>query len=926
MIYPLWQNSISKNDILPPRLVKKNVRDSKAWQKAMMDAFEQIGREQFFENSKYWDYYRMVNGRMSYQELREAVPQLDKTAQLLENAEIPAFLKHYDLIGGIIRDICAKFIDSQDQFHIADLGEVAENETLRYYNDRIVEVLNQGFEKEIKYRLAKRGFNPDTNQDFASEEEKQAYLQKIQEETQKATPEEKPLYDKPKFKTIGVKWAEHVMEKDEEKFDLREFKKLELKDKLLTGRWFREYKIGLDDYKCYHWDPRNTFISKEVDIKQPQKAEYIGRFHFMTPVEFIRKYHEHISSDTKKQLMGGNPDWKNYVGNSAITNAIAPETIKDWSTPQWVPFEGYHDYNFNLNLQDMTGIPMGEATWLDNETGEYRQTDRYLPRYHAKTSFSNYYRYASALREDFQHRKDLCQVTEAYFIVEEYWGILTYRSETGLLVTVDVTEDILPEFLKENNIKQNFKSIMADEFKLGRQITDEDENTIRWYTRPVTYEGVKVSCLNLPEDLYLYCKAMDYQIKGSSDFERILPVAGWVGEPFANKIMPYQASYNLCMNQIYNMLEKEIGMFFLLDVAFIPSEFNEHGTVEDAVIELRELAKDVGFLPIATSGDAQRNNTHFNQFSTQNLSYAPQIQSRITLAEYYKKQAYESIGSNPQLALQPTTYETATGVQIGNKAKYSQVSEIFQEFNMGLKGAWEVHLAVAQYAQSNKKDLSLTYTKSDGSLAFLQISDPNLPLRRFGIIPTTDSKRRAEIENYKQWLIQTNTVGADPLEVAKLLFSDSARELMEIAYRAMERRAQAEDKKHQQDMQLQDQKAQLDDQKAQREHERQLQRDEKNNEARISAAAIKAKGDSLDNYDNASQAASEIDKTEQRALEQNKLDHATSLKEMDADTKKYETDRNFELRMKELELKAQELRQKANAEENKRYIATINKN
>lgn len=88
---------------------------------------------------------------------------------------------------------------------------------------------------------------------------------------------------------------------------------------------------------------------------------------------------------------------------------------------------------------------------------------------------------------------------------------------------------------------------------------------------------------------------MPYQIKGDSDIYDIkLPVSGLIGNSMAMKIRPYQIGYNYCMNQIYNLLEKEIGMFFLFDVNYLPSEFKDQGTSEDWMLQLREMARDVG--------------------------------------------------------------------------------------------------------------------------------------------------------------------------------------------------------------------------------------------------------------------------------------------------------------------------------------------
>jgi len=130
-------HNINRSDTLPPLHVKKSVKKSKQWIMSVMDSFEHIGLQQFRENMKFWDYYRMVDGKMSYQELKEVIPHLDDLQQLLDGVGIPTFLKHYDILGTIINQLVGKYIDMQDKFHIADIGELAENEFLRFKNEQI---------------------------------------------------------------------------------------------------------------------------------------------------------------------------------------------------------------------------------------------------------------------------------------------------------------------------------------------------------------------------------------------------------------------------------------------------------------------------------------------------------------------------------------------------------------------------------------------------------------------------------------------------------------------------------------------------------------------------------------------------------------------------------------------------------------------
>ena len=113
------------------------------------------------------------------------------------------------------------------------------------------------------------------------------------------------------------------------------------------------------------------------------------------------------------------------------------------------------------------------------------------------------------------------------------------------------------------------------------------------YIPQVRY-GVKITGGNLAEEaLYLDGEPIEHQIKGDSNlYDFCLPVAGYVDTPLAIKIQPYQVLYNYCINQIVNILENEIGTFFLADVNLIPSQYK--GMSEDVAgvfAELMEAAK-----------------------------------------------------------------------------------------------------------------------------------------------------------------------------------------------------------------------------------------------------------------------------------------------------------------------------------------------
>jgi hypothetical protein len=858
----------------------------------------------------------MVDGKLSYQELSEVAPHMKDIQSLLDGVGVPSFLRHYDIIGIVVNALVGYYNSYQPKFHITDTGEVAENEFLRHKNKEIQDILKDVIQNTVDLHLAENGFSKE-GKEFSSEEEQQQYMQQLQQNIEKYTPKDTERTSKNKFKTIGMQWGEATLERDRERFNLEKLDRKELKDQLTSGRCFRHFRIGFDDYEPETWSAKNTFFSREIDAEEVHKGEYAGRLNFWTPSEVVRRYGHEIGTKKQKELLGGNESWKTFVGDGYYSGSIEDSVSSNFNKQVRVPFANYHDYNFYLGLQEETGVPMGIQT-IFNADGSTSERERFLPRlmgdYHGRYSY-----YARIMRDDFRQRLDLCQVTEVYFRAYELWGYLTYEDSSGAIVTEEVTEDILPQFLKENGIKQTYKE------SLVKVVTEFKPNTLQWTYRPVIYEGVKIQSENLTEPIYLYCRPCEHQIKGDSEFDRWLPVAGWIGESTAKKIEPYQAKYNLCMNQIYSLLEKEVGIFFLLDTAMIPSEFDGWGDAQEALIAMRNIAKDTGILPVSTSGDMQRNNTNFNQFSTYNLSYTSQISDRIRLAEFAKTKAYEVIGINPTILSAPSKYETAEGVKQSNEATFAQISEIYENFNQYVKAANELHLSVAQYCQSNNKDLTIHYTKSDGSIEYLKFSDPEFPFRRIGLIAAQDSKKRKELETFKTYLLQTNTLGSDTLEIAKLIASDEMSEAIEIARIAQEKRDAKAQEDYNRQQGLIQQKAELDSQNAEKEWQLEEESKKRDRENNLNRERIKALGRAADKESD-TQGFEQINREADRSLRENELNFKSEVAQKNFNLQEKKIDQEMNLKMEKLKLDAKKLEEKVKDRKSKEYIAEINKN
>ena len=889
--------------------------------KRNMDSLESIGISQLSENYKFRDFYKMVNGQLVYSDYGiDDLQVLDRIQELSNEAGVLTFVKHYDFIGIFVRKMVGEWLKQKDNFKVDTIDEISENEFIRERTRLHEKFAVEYFQKELEIALLKEGINPN-NQQFNSPEEQQQYMQQLEEQKNKLIPPD--VIDKElskNFKTVAAEWAEHVLEQDQKRHHLDTLDKSEMEDYLLTGRFFRHYYVGYDYYKPERWSPLETFFSKDVEAKNPQDGEYVGRVHYLSVSDIIKRYGHLMTADQiKKMSREYGEATSNAPQGSSAHNYKMSLSDGIFGQVQTIPFNNYYDYELGLQFQDAMDIPMGE-TVIDTPDGQQR-----VPSWLQPFQNNNYagYRYSQTRRDDFSIRTDLLQVTEAYWRSFKKMWFVNYTTEKGEQVTEIVTDEILPEFIEEYKIKKvSNKSLTL----LERETLDA--NTMYEFYVPEVWKGIKINAGHsfLSEDLYLDISPLPYQIKGDSNvFDVKLPVAGIISNSLAQKLRPFQIGYNICLNQIFNLLEKEIGMFFLFDINFLPSEYKNHGDIEESLEKLHTLAKEIGFVPIDTTKQNTQGAQMMNTFMTQDVSFDKQINSRMNLSTYYYNKALEQIGFNPQRLGQATTYETATGIQQGVEASYDSTADIFTDMSVARKKAMELHLAVAQYCQKNYIDVDFVFSGSDGDKLYMNLTDPDFPLRRLGLIPQNDPKQRRNLETLRNMLLQNNTMGADVLLMAQVMFSDSAQELVSVARENRKYIDSKDQEKRQHEQELLDKqlKAQAEDILAKRKFE--ASENEKDRQNRIKIEQIDSLGRAADKQSD-TEGYKRIMEATQQSINNGYKERELNVKESLANAKQENEKSKIDSIAEKLRLDAERIALEREKIQAQKYVATINKN
>lgn len=884
-----------------------------------MDSLERIAVQQVAGNVEFRDYYKMTEGRMVYSDF-EAPPEIMKDIKSIrDEMDLPTFIRHYDIIGIMANQLTGELDSNKDKLRVDSIDEFSQNEFIREKTDRVNEYLKAKFDFEVKQKLALKGINLDEQREFQSKEEQQQYMQFIQEESNKIVPLEYIEAELGKnFKVKAAEWGERTLEADYERFSIDYMETQEFLDYFLTGRFFRHYHVGYDFYKPERWSVENTFFSQDLEIANPQDGEYAGRLTFMSAADILSRWGSKLTLREQQKLgkVFDNTEYGSAGEKGDYTN-LQKRPVGSVK----VPHEQYFDHQIQLQLQEAFDTPLGETTITD-ENGQTHEIPSWLSDY---SNHDNYFgtRVAEELRDDINVRRDLFRVTEAYWRSFKRIGYIRYRSEEGIVMEDMLTDDLLPGFLKENGIKK-LNTISIEDFEVSDKM-----DVIAYTYIPEVWQGKKIGAATttMSEDIYFDIKPLDFQIKGHSNiFDVKLPVAGIISSSYARKIRPYQMGYNMSMNQIFNLLEKEIGMFFLLDINFLPSEYKELGDSADILAELRDFAKDLGFIPTDTSRqNTQGQNPNTQLFTRQEISYDSQINRRAMMADMYKRLALEQIGITEQRKGNPDNYATAEGIKVGQEASYAQTRTIYSKFNEARKQATHLHLSVAQYCQGNNRDLSIFSRRSDGDLAYLAFTDEFFPLRQLGVSVVSDAKSRKSLERLREYMLNNNTLGNDLQDFAEVMVSDSMLELLEVGKKARRKAQQEMQEDRQHELALTDKQTAAAAEAAELERQDKNSENEKDRRNKIEVEKIKALGRASDK-DSDQAGFEQINKAAETALKREAQEADIAIKKDDQALKREESVAKAKQVEEELKLRLAELKEKREERKSREYIATINKN
>jgi len=769
----------------PLQFLPKDQKDQE-WAAWNLDWLEWNGLKQIRMNARrLMKNYKLAKGVIDKSDyiIEEDNEYRDIVETLTKEDNSALELKFYPIIPNVINVLVAEFAKRSTKLTYRAVDEFSYNEMMEQKRAAVEEVLLSDAKIKIVAAMMEQGLDP------SSEEA----TQQTSDDALKQLPEIE-MYFKKDYRSMVEQWASHQHKVDVERFKMDELEERGFRDMLITDREFWHFRMMEDDYEVELWNPVLSFYHKSPDARYISQANWVGKTDMYTVADVIDRYGYLMTEEQLEALEAIYPIRSagyNIGGMQNDGSYYDATKTHEWNTN--LPSLAYRQYTSMVSGSVLEGGDVISQILAEGE--DYNV---------AGTAY-------------------LLRVSTCYWKSQRKVGHLTKVSESGEVSTEIITEDykITDKPIYDTRLFQNKTK---DNVIFGEHID--------WIWINEVWGGVKIGP-NIPSfwgmnnpggftPIYIGVEKnkigpLKFQFKGDSSlYGSKLPVEGSVFSDRNTKstalldlMKPYQIAYNIVNNQIADILVDELGTIIMLDQNTLPRHSLGEDWGKGNLAKAYVAMKNFQMLPLDTSITNTENALNFQHFQKLDLSQTERLMSRIQLANYFKQQAYEVIGVNPQRMGQQLSQQTATGVEQAVSASYAQTEMFFiQHCDYLMPRVHQMRTDLAQYYHSTKPSARLTYTTTADEKVNFEINGTDLLLRDLNIFCTTTANNRAVLEQLKQMAMTNNTMGASIYDLGKVIQSDSLSELNNALKSSEQKQQQTKQQEMQSQQQMQQQQQQ----------------------------------------------------------------------------------------------------------------------
>ena len=552
------------------------------------------------------------------------------------------------------------------------------------------------------------------------------------------------------YTSAAEKWANHILTATKAEFNIKEKSEDAFRDMLISAR---EY---------YHIYEDNSKVGYNIEVANPKNTWFLT-----TP---DRKY---ISDPTGRAQGAYAAGTVQVMELSEIIESI-PDLTKEEIDHLRSSLQDYGLINVReSNLGNPNVTPGIDSVTYDTYDPLVLQTRMIIE---------------SEMKENNDGLKDFLGLTSnvssfgyKYVVVRCYW---LSKKKIGKLIYLDELG--------------NEQSVLVDEnYKSG---TVPTEQSLEWGWVNQWYQGTKVGpdIYHIkPYKLLNYCPiiGITYEVKNTE------------ARSLVDLMKPFQVLYNVCMNQLYKLLEKEVGKVYLTSIRHVP--IPKDGDAQDALDIWEMEARNRGVVFIDDSPENLKSPSSFNQFRDIDLTRTQEIQSRYQLAMQLKNECWELVGMSRQRMGSITASESATGTQAAIQQSYAQTEPLFVAHEYVLGQLYQAIIDASLYIESKKPQSTISYITSDGESAFVQVNGTDLKFRDLKVFATNrpeDKRSFEEIRGLSQAVIQN---GGSLHDIIELYSTDSLRQMKKVFKNLKDRQEQLQDQQMQMQQQQMEQQGKI---------------------------------------------------------------------------------------------------------------------
>jgi hypothetical protein len=601
-------------------------------------------------------------------------------------------------------------------------------------------------------------FRTDLLQKFVMQEAKQKILEKaamegveIEDEELDKLTMEKVREELDTYTSVAEKWGNRVITCQQVDFNLKEKSEDMFRDLLISTREF------------LHIYEDNSKVGYNIEVANPKNVWYLT-----TP---DKKY---ISDPTGRAQGAYAAGTVQVMELSEIIEAI-PDLTKEEIDHLRSSLQDYGLINVReSNLGNPDATPGQDSVMYDTYDPLVLQTRMIIE---------------SEMKENNDSLRDFLGLTSnvssfgyKYVVVRGYWiskkkiGKVVYTDEMG-----------------------NEQSMLVDENYKSKAIPTQISLEWGWVNQ--WWQGTKIGpdiYHMKPFNLLTYCPliGMVHEIKNTD------------AKSLVDLMKPFQVLYNVCMNQLYRLLEKEIGNVASVNIRRIPKL--KDGDDQDALDVWEMEARERG---IVFDDDSPENTKSpvTNQSTARNidLTRTQEIQARYNLAVQLKNECWELIGMSKQRLGSVSASESATGTNAAITQSYSQTEPLFVAHEYVMLQVYQAILDASLYIESTKPESTLSYITSEGDTAFVRVNGSDLKFRDLKVFPTNrpeDTRMFNELRQLSQAIMQN---GGSLYDVVELYSTKSIREIKKTFKDLRDKMQQLKDQEMQQKQQEIDQQKEI---------------------------------------------------------------------------------------------------------------------